>query len=97
MTPCEGLTPREIQLSILVSEGLTNREIGRIVVLAEEWANMTESSGKLGIERRHVENGPAVLDRVANPEAFSEEPETMRHIDQVGVDDRLAPDEGGHG
>lgn len=31
MTPCEGLTPREIRISILVWEGLTNREIGRIV------------------------------------------------------------------
>jgi DNA-binding NarL/FixJ family response regulator len=36
MTPCEDLTPRENQISILVWEGLTNREIGRIVGSSEQ-------------------------------------------------------------
>ena len=31
MTACEGLNPKEIQISILVWEGLTNHEIGRIL------------------------------------------------------------------
>jgi DNA-binding NarL/FixJ family response regulator len=31
VTLCKGLTPKEIQISILVWEGLTNREIGKIV------------------------------------------------------------------
>ncbi|MFZ1157045.1 MAG: LuxR C-terminal-related transcriptional regulator [Candidatus Sulfotelmatobacter sp.] len=31
MTPQEHLTPREIQVAVLVWEGLTNREIGRII------------------------------------------------------------------
>jgi two-component system, NarL family, response regulator DevR len=35
MTPCERLTPKEIQISILVWEGLTNREIGKIVGTSE--------------------------------------------------------------
>lgn len=34
MTPRECLTPKEIQIAILVWEGLTNREIGRSSVLA---------------------------------------------------------------
>ena len=36
MTPCERLTPKEVQISILVWEGLTNREIGRIVGTSEQ-------------------------------------------------------------
>jgi DNA-binding NarL/FixJ family response regulator len=36
MTPCERLTPKEIQISILVWEGLTNREIGKILDTSEQ-------------------------------------------------------------
>ena len=36
MTPRERLTPKEIQISILVWEGLTNREIGKIVGTTEQ-------------------------------------------------------------
>jgi DNA-binding NarL/FixJ family response regulator len=36
MTPCERLTPKEIQIAILVWEGLTNREIGKIVGTSEQ-------------------------------------------------------------
>jgi len=36
MTPCEGLKPKESQISILVWEGLTNREIGKIVGSSEQ-------------------------------------------------------------
>ena len=36
MTPGEHLTPKEIQIAILVWEGLTNREIGRIVGTSEQ-------------------------------------------------------------
>ena len=36
MTPRERLTPKEIQISILVWQGLTNREIGRIVGTSEQ-------------------------------------------------------------
>jgi len=36
MTPCERLTAKEIQISILVWEGLTNREIGKIVGTSEQ-------------------------------------------------------------
>ncbi len=35
MTPCERLTPKEVQIAILVWEGLTNREIGKIVGTSE--------------------------------------------------------------
>ena len=36
MTPRERLTPKEIQIAILVWEGMTNREIGRIVGTSEQ-------------------------------------------------------------
>jgi DNA-binding NarL/FixJ family response regulator len=36
MTPCERLTPKEIQIALLVWEGLTNREIGKIVGTSEQ-------------------------------------------------------------
>jgi DNA-binding CsgD family transcriptional regulator len=36
MTPCERLTPKEIQIAILVWQGLTNREIGKIVGTSEQ-------------------------------------------------------------
>jgi DNA-binding CsgD family transcriptional regulator len=36
MTPCVRLTPKEIQIAILVWEGLTNREIGKIVGTSEQ-------------------------------------------------------------
>ena len=36
MTSCEGLNPKESQISILVWEGLTNREIGKIVGASEQ-------------------------------------------------------------
>jgi DNA-binding NarL/FixJ family response regulator len=36
MTPCEHLTPKEVQIASLVWEGLTNREIGRIVGTSEQ-------------------------------------------------------------
>jgi DNA-binding CsgD family transcriptional regulator len=36
MTPREHLTPKEIQIAILVWEGMTNREIGKIVGTTEQ-------------------------------------------------------------
>jgi len=36
MTPREHLTPKEIQIAILVWQGLTNREIGKIVGTSEQ-------------------------------------------------------------
>ena len=36
MTPCERLTPKEIQIAILVWEGRTNREISRIIGTTEQ-------------------------------------------------------------
>ena len=39
MTSCDGLTPIESQISILVWEGLTNREIGKIVGTSEQVIN----------------------------------------------------------
>jgi len=36
MIPRERLTPKEIQIAILVWEGLTNREIGKIVGTSEQ-------------------------------------------------------------
>jgi len=36
MIPRERLTPKEIQIAILVWEGLTNRELGRFVRTSEQ-------------------------------------------------------------
>lgn len=36
MTPRERLTPKEIQIAILVWEGLTNREIGKLIGTSEQ-------------------------------------------------------------
>jgi len=36
MTPRERLTPKEIQIAILVWQGITNREIGKIVGTSEQ-------------------------------------------------------------
>ena len=36
MTPREHLTPKEIQIAILVWEGLTNREIGKRIGTSEQ-------------------------------------------------------------
>jgi DNA-binding NarL/FixJ family response regulator len=36
MTPCNGLSPTESRISILVSEGRTNRQIGKIVGTSEQ-------------------------------------------------------------
>jgi len=36
MTPCEHLTPKEVQIAVLVWQGLTNREIGKIVGTSEQ-------------------------------------------------------------
>jgi DNA-binding NarL/FixJ family response regulator len=54
MTPCEGLTPREIQISILVWEGLTNREIGKIVGTSEQVVKnrLRTAFDKLGVWTR---------------------------------------------
>jgi DNA-binding NarL/FixJ family response regulator len=54
MTPCEGLTPREIQISILVWEGLTNREIGKIIGTSEQVVKnrLRTAFDKLGVWTR---------------------------------------------
>ena len=54
VTPCEGLTPRESQISILVCEGLTNREIGKIVGIKEQVVknHLRSAFDKLGVWTR---------------------------------------------
>jgi DNA-binding NarL/FixJ family response regulator len=53
MTPCEGLTRREIQISILVW-GLTNREIGKVVGISVQGVKTQLHSAfdKLGVWTR---------------------------------------------
>lgn len=54
MTPCERLTPKEIQIAILVWEGLTNREIGKIVGTSEQVIknHLRSTFDKLGVWSR---------------------------------------------
>jgi DNA-binding NarL/FixJ family response regulator len=54
MTPCDGLTPKETQISILVWEGLTNREIGKIVGTSEQMIknHLRRAFDKLGVWSR---------------------------------------------
>ncbi len=54
MTPCERLTPKEIQIAILVWEGLTNREISRIIGTTEQVIknHLRSTFDKLGVWTR---------------------------------------------
>ena len=54
VTPCQGLNPRESQISILVWEGLSNREIGRIVGTSEQVVknHLRRAFDKLGVWSR---------------------------------------------
>lgn len=54
MTPCERLTPKEIQVATLVWQGLTNREIGRIVGTSEQVIknHLRSTFDKLGVWSR---------------------------------------------
>jgi DNA-binding NarL/FixJ family response regulator len=54
MTPCEGLNPKERQISILVWEGLTNREIGKVVGTSENVVknHLRGAFDKLGVWSR---------------------------------------------
>lgn len=54
MTPRERLTPKQIQIAILVWEGLTNREIGRIVGTSEQVIknHLRSTFDKLGVWSR---------------------------------------------
>jgi len=51
---CEGLTPMESQISILVWEGLTNREIAKIVGVSEQAIKnqLRNAFDKLGVWNR---------------------------------------------
>ena len=54
MTPKERLTPKEIQVAILVWEGLTNREIGKIIGTSEQVIknHLRSTFDKLGVWSR---------------------------------------------
>ena len=54
MMPCERLTPKEIQVSILVWQGLTNREIGKIIGTTEQVIknHLRSTFDKLGVWSR---------------------------------------------
>jgi DNA-binding NarL/FixJ family response regulator len=54
MTPRERLTPKEIQIAILVWEGLTNREISRIIGTTEQVIknHLRSAFDKLGVWTR---------------------------------------------
>ena len=54
MMPRERLTPKEIQIAILVWEGMTNREIGRIVGTTEQVIknHLRSTFDKLGVWSR---------------------------------------------
>jgi DNA-binding NarL/FixJ family response regulator len=54
MTPCECLTPKEVQVAQLVWQGLTNREIGRIIGTSEQVIknHLRSTFDKLGVWSR---------------------------------------------
>ena len=60
------------------------------VLVPKKWTNLLEALGKLGIERRHVEHGLAVLLHVADQEAFVEELYPMSYVYNVRIHDGLA-------
>jgi DNA-binding NarL/FixJ family response regulator len=54
MMPREKLTPKEVQVAILVWEGLTNREIGKIIGTSEQVIknHLRSTFDKLGVWSR---------------------------------------------
>jgi len=54
MMPRERLTPKEVQVAILVWEGLTNREIGKIIGTSEQVIknHLRSTFDKLGVWSR---------------------------------------------
>lgn len=54
MTPQDYLTPREVQVAVLVWEGMTNREIGRILGTSEQVIknHLRSTFDKLGVWSR---------------------------------------------
>jgi len=54
MTPRERLTPKEIQVAILVWEGMTNREIGNLMGTSEQVIknHLRNTFDKLGVWSR---------------------------------------------
>lgn len=54
MMPRERLTPKEVQVAILVWQGLTNREIGKIVGTSEQVIknHLRSTFDKLGVWSR---------------------------------------------
>ena len=54
MTPCQRLTPKEIEISRLVWEGMTNREISRLIGTTEQVIknHLRSTFDKLGVWSR---------------------------------------------
>jgi DNA-binding NarL/FixJ family response regulator len=54
MTPCEHLTPKEVQVAMMVWQGLTNREIGRLMGTSEQVIknHLRSTFDKLGVWSR---------------------------------------------
>jgi DNA-binding CsgD family transcriptional regulator len=54
MMPRERLTPKEVQVAVLVWEGLTNREIGKIIGTSEQVIknHLRSTFDKLGVWSR---------------------------------------------
>lgn len=54
MTPRDRLTPKEVQVAILVGEGLTNREISRIMGTTEQFIknHLRGTFDQLGVSSR---------------------------------------------
>jgi hypothetical protein len=81
---CEPLTPKEVQVAILVWEGLTNHEIGKIVGTTEQLiknhcaARSTDSASGAGWNwpgtspARAERTGPLQLLPAKSPATFSE-------------------------
>jgi DNA-binding NarL/FixJ family response regulator len=54
MTPCEHLTPKEVQVALMVWQGLTNREIGKHMGTSEQVIknHLRSTFDKLGVWSR---------------------------------------------
>jgi len=54
MTPCEGLTAKEVRIATLVWQGLTNREISKLVGTSEQVIknHLRSTFDKLGVWSR---------------------------------------------
>jgi DNA-binding NarL/FixJ family response regulator len=84
MMPRERLTPKEIQVAILVWEGMTNREIGKIIGTSEQVIknHLRSTFDKLGVWSR-LELAMYVASHGGKNWPYQDEPAEVPYIQEA--------------